>query len=122
MARRRLSLATTGLLGRNGERVERLHERLCRATITDPEALHANIAEIRERGWAISFEETNVGVWGVAVPLLDEHAEAVAALGLAGPSARLSPDEVIDHLERLREAAVELAMPLGLDVPELVWP
>ena len=46
----------------------------------------------------------------------------LGALGLAGPSARLSPDEVIDHLERLREAAVELAMPLGLDVPELVWP
>src|SRR5204862_5070630 len=97
-------------------------ERLCRATITDPEALHANLAEIRERGWAISFEETIIGVWGVAVPLLDEHDGVVAALGLAGPSARLSPDEVVDHLERLREAAVELAMPLGLDVPELAWP
>jgi IclR family acetate operon transcriptional repressor len=97
-------------------------ERLCRATITDPEALRANLAEIRERGWAISFEETNLGVWGVAVPLLDGQGEAVAALGLAGPSARLSPDEVVDHLERLGKAALELAMPLGLDVPELAWP
>ena len=97
-------------------------ERLCRATITDPEELRENLAEIRKRGWAISFEETNVGVWGVAVPLLEEYGGPVAALGLAGPSARLSPDEVVDHLERLREAAVELAMPLGLDVPELAWP
>ena len=56
------------------------------------------------------------------MPLLDEYGGPVAALGLAGPSARLSPDEVIDHLERLREAAVDLAIPLGLDVPELVWP
>jgi IclR family acetate operon transcriptional repressor len=97
-------------------------EQLCRATITDPEALRSNLAEVRERGWAISFEETNIGVWGVAVPLLDVHGAAVAAIGLAGPSARLSPEEVVDHLERLRDAAFELAMPLMLDVPELVWP
>ena len=97
-------------------------ERLCGATITDADALRANLAEVRERGWAISFEETNVGVWGVAVPLLDEDGTAVAAVGLAGPSARLSPDEVRDHLERLRDGAVEIAAPLGLDVPELRWP
>jgi len=97
-------------------------ERLCGATITDADALRANLAEVRERGWAISFEETNVGVWGVAVPLLDEDGTAVAAVGLAGPSARLSPDEVLDHLERLRDGAVEIAAPLGLDVPELRWP
>ena len=96
-------------------------ERVCRATLTDAEALRANLAEVRERGWAISFEETNVGVWGVAVPLLDEHGEAVTALGLAGPSARLAVEEVVDHVERLRDAAVEMAMRLGLDVPEPVW-
>jgi IclR family acetate operon transcriptional repressor len=97
-------------------------ERVCRATITNAEALRADLAEVRERGWAISFEETNVGVWGVAVPVLDEHGVAVSALGLAGPSARLSPEEVVDHVERLRDAAVELATPLGLDVPEPAWP
>ena len=97
-------------------------ERLCGATITDPEALRADLDEIRRRGWAISFEETNVGVWGVALPLVDEHGAAVAALGLAGPSARLSPEAVADHLERLRESAVEMAVPLGLEAPEFRWP
>jgi hypothetical protein len=29
---------------------------------------------------------------------------------------------VVDHVERLRDAAVELATPLGLDVPEPAWP
>jgi IclR family transcriptional regulator, acetate operon repressor len=97
-------------------------ERVCRATITDAVVLRANLAEARVRGWALSFEETNVGVWGVAVPLLDEHRLAVAALGLAGPSARLSPEEVGDHVERLGDAAAEMAAPLALDVPELTWP
>jgi IclR family acetate operon transcriptional repressor len=99
-----------------------LLERLCRATITDADALRANLAEVRECGWAISFEETNVGVWGVAVPLLDEDGTAIAAVGLAGPSARLSQDEVLDHLEHLRDGAVEITAPLGLEVPELRWP
>jgi DNA-binding IclR family transcriptional regulator len=97
-------------------------ERLCRATITDAEALRANLSDIRERGWAISFEETNVGVWGVALPLLDGHGLALAALGLAGPSARLSPEEIGAHLEQLRNGALAVAAPLGLAVPELTWP
>jgi IclR family acetate operon transcriptional repressor len=97
-------------------------ERLCRATITNSDTLQADLAEIRARGWAISFEETNVGVWGVAVPLLDAEGTAVAAVGLAGPSARLSQDEVLDHLERLREATLATGTPLGLEVPELTWP
>jgi DNA-binding IclR family transcriptional regulator len=97
-------------------------EQLCRGTITDARMLRSTLQEVRDRGWALSFEETNVGAWGVAVPLLDENRLAVAALGLAGPSARMSPEEVGDHLERLNGAAVELAAPLGLEVPELTWP
>jgi DNA-binding IclR family transcriptional regulator len=97
-------------------------ERLNRATITKPTALRANLREIRERGWAFSVEETNVGVWGVAVPLLAEHRLAAAALGLAGPSVRLSPEEVGAHLAQLRKGAVEMAAPLALAVPKLTWP
>jgi DNA-binding IclR family transcriptional regulator len=96
-------------------------DRLCRATITGGDALRADLAEVRARGWAISFEETNVGVWGVAVPLLDGSGTAVAAVGLAGPSARLLPNEVVDCLERLRDGAVEISVPVGLEVPELAW-
>lgn len=88
-------------------------ERLCRATITDPEALRGDLAEIRERGWAISFEETNVGVWGVAVPLIDGRGEVIASVGLAGPSARLSEAEVADHVRRLRAGTAEIARTLG---------
>jgi IclR family acetate operon transcriptional repressor len=93
--------------------VTRPLERLCRATITDAEALVGNLDEIRERGWAISFEETNVGVWGVAVPVLDRRGEIAASLGLAGPSARLSQPEVSDHVTRLQSAAAEIERLLG---------
>lgn len=89
-------------------------ERLCRATITDPQELRADLAQIRRRGWASSFEETNVGVWGLAVPILNGHGGVVGAVGLAGPSARLPRARVAEHLGRLRAGAEEIARALGV--------
>src|SRR5207245_4076976 len=93
-------------------------ERLCQATITSPATLRSELETIRNRGWASSFEETNIGVWGVAVPILDEHDGVVAAVGVAGPSARLSPKRIADDVARLNAGANELARALGLRVPE----
>jgi DNA-binding IclR family transcriptional regulator len=92
-------------------------ERLCRTTITEPGRLRADLERVRRRGWAISDEETNLGVWGVAVPLLDQRGLAAAALGLAGPSARRSEREVRSQVALLRAAAAGLAQGLGLSVP-----
>lgn len=94
-------------------------ERLCAATITDPAAIREELARIRRRGWAGSFEETNVGVWGVAVPVLDDDGEVVCAVGVAGPSARLSAKNVRTDIERVHAAALEIAAPFGLHVPPL---
>jgi DNA-binding IclR family transcriptional regulator len=95
-------------------------EQLWRATITEPGALRADAEQIRHRGWATSFEETNAGAWGLAVPVLDQAGGVVAGVGLAGPSARLSRDEMNTHLERLNRAAAEIAATLGLRAPALV--
>jgi DNA-binding IclR family transcriptional regulator len=92
-------------------------EPLCRATITDPDELRAGLAQIRRRGWASSFEETNVGVWGVAVPILDNHGWVIAGVGLAGPSARLPRARVAEYLPRLRAGATEIAKALGVQAP-----
>lgn len=94
-------------------------EHLCHATITDPQQLRDELATIRRRGWASSYEETNLGVWGVAVPLLNARGEVVCAVGIAGPSARLTPARVRDDVERAHEAALQIARTLGLTVPSL---
>jgi DNA-binding IclR family transcriptional regulator len=92
-------------------------EQLWRATITEPKAVRADTEQIRRRGWATSFEETNAGAWGLAVPVLDQTGGVVAGVGLAGPSARLSRDEANTHLERLHSAAAKIAATLGLRSP-----
>lgn len=94
-------------------------EELCHATITDPRSLREELDRIRDRGWAGSYEETNVGVWGVAVPVLNDDGGVVCALGVAGPSARLSPARVCEDIERVHRAALEVAGALGLKVPSV---
>ena len=94
-------------------------EHLCHSTITDPGLLREELATIRRRGWASSYEETNLGVWGVAVPVLSARGDIVCAVGIAGPSARLTPARVRDDVERTHVAALEIAHAVGLTVPEL---
>jgi DNA-binding IclR family transcriptional regulator len=91
-------------------------DRCCTATITSGLALRAELAAIRARGWASSYEETNVGVWGIAVPVLSP-ADVVCAVGIAGPSPRLSADRVRRDVALTHEAAAALARALGLSTP-----
>jgi len=104
------------------EEIERIAtgplEALCHATITDGELLRHELASIRTQGWASSFEETNIGVWGVAVPVLSPTGIA-CAVGIAGPSPRLSTGRVRRDLLLVHEAARSIATALGLRTPEI---
>ena len=96
-------------------------ERCCTATITTRPALRRELTMIRARGWARSYEETNVGVWGVAVPVLSAS-DVVCAVGIAGPSARLSVGRVGRDVGLTHEAAAAIARSLGLSVPPVTVP
>jgi DNA-binding IclR family transcriptional regulator len=92
-------------------------ERLCRNTITDPVLLREELDRIREAGWASSLEETNLGVWGLAVPILNDQSIVVCAVGIAGPSARLAPERIGELIHHIHERAEETARNLGDHVP-----
>ena len=91
-------------------------QRCCTATITTRAALRRELAAIRARGWASSYEETNVGVWGIAVPVLSK-ADVVCAVGIAGPSPRLTDTRVREDVRLTHEAATAIARALGLTAP-----
>ncbi len=81
-------------------------------TITDPEALRAALAEIRERGVAINREESSRGVLGVAAPVIDRDGTVVAALALAvARRSRSSPEAMAPAV---RTAALALGRTLGV--------
>jgi DNA-binding IclR family transcriptional regulator len=64
-------------------------ERLTDATVTDPARLRLECAQARKRGWAMTRDELEVGLSGVAAPVLGLHGDVVAALGISGPTQRL---------------------------------
>ena len=71
--------------------------RITENTIRSPETMWASIRVIRQRGWSFDDEEHLPGTRCVAAPIYDEHAEALGAISLAGPSSRL-PDGRIKQL------------------------
>lgn len=83
-------------------------ERLTRATLTDPEDLRHDGTRARKRGWALTEDELEVGLTGIAVPVRGMHADVVAALGISGPTPRL--EGRLDELGRhLSDHAAELS-------------
>jgi IclR family acetate operon transcriptional repressor len=88
-------------------------KRLCSNTITDPERLRQDLDSIRQRGWVASCEETDRGVWALAVGLIDEFDNSVAAIGVAGRYER-KPRQLRPWLALLSDAAAEVAAQLGI--------
>jgi len=59
-------------------------------TITSREALHADLADVRRRGYAVTTEELEPGLVAVAAPVYRDAATVVAALSVSGPASRLT--------------------------------
>jgi DNA-binding IclR family transcriptional regulator len=82
-------------------------ERPTEASLTDRDALRADLHRCRSRGWATTVDELEVGLAGVAVPVRGSRGQVVAALGVSGPTTRL--EDRFDELgRRLRKHASEL--------------
>jgi DNA-binding IclR family transcriptional regulator len=87
-------------------------ERPTPATITDPDALRRDGARSRERGWAVTRDELEIGLTGVAVPVHGIHGEVVASLGVSGPTPRLGGR--LDEIgRRLLDRSTALSALLG---------
>ncbi len=69
------------------------------ASLSDPGPLRADFKRTRSRGWAITVDELEVGLSGVAVPVRGTRDQVVAALGVSGPTQRL--EDRFDELGRL---------------------
>jgi DNA-binding IclR family transcriptional regulator len=54
-------------------------------TITDPDRLRAELAEVRTRGYATEQEELALGRGCIAVPIRARDGQVVAAMSLSGP-------------------------------------
>jgi DNA-binding IclR family transcriptional regulator len=79
---------------------------LTRLTLTDPAALRARLAEVRQAGFAWGLGEFAEGIDSVAAPIRDARGKAIAAIHVHGPAYRFpkAGDEA-----RVAEAVVDAA-------------
>jgi IclR family transcriptional regulator, KDG regulon repressor len=82
-------------------------------TNTDPEAFRRVLAEVRERGYAVENEESEVGMRALAAPIRNGSGEAVAAIGVAGPVPRLSDETLASFAPKVLEAAETISVRMG---------
>ncbi|MEV4177622.1 IclR family transcriptional regulator [Nonomuraea sp. NPDC049709] len=86
-------------------------ERYTAQTVTS--AAELRLDEIRERGWAATVEELEVGLNAVAAPIRGADGSVVAAVSASGPSYRLTPDRLPEVGELLAEGAREISQRIG---------
>jgi IclR family transcriptional regulator, acetate operon repressor len=79
-------------------------------TITDAEALHAELALTRARGYALDEEEMEAGVRCVAIGM---PGTAPMAVSVSGPAARMTDDLIEAAASALRATVAELRQQLG---------
>lgn len=78
-------------------------------TINNIERLLAELAEVRQRGWAMNDQETMMGHRSIAVPLITGSGPLAAALGVGCDVARVSVEQMTaDFLPKLRKAATAI--------------
>lgn len=62
-------------------------------TLTDPDALRAELANIRRKGYAEDCGENEEGARCFGAPIFDHRGEAIAAISVSGPESRLGDDK-----------------------------
>jgi IclR family transcriptional regulator, acetate operon repressor len=90
-------------------------ERFTDRTRTGAEALLADLALTRARGFAVDDEEKNDGMRCVAAPIFNATGEPVAGISISGPSARVTPARIPAIGTEVRRAADALSTALGAD-------
>lgn len=83
-------------------------------TITDREAMRAELEKVHEQGYAFDDEEMDLGVRCIAAPIRDYTRRIVGAISISGPTMRVSNARIESELVPLvLKASDELSTRLG---------
>jgi len=87
-------------------------EKLTPNTLTEKSELEAELAEASRRGFAVSYDESELGVGAVAAPIraatIDGETECVGCVSLGAPTSRMSREDFVAIGPRVIETAEHL--------------
>ncbi|MPS25685.1 IclR family transcriptional regulator [Pigmentiphaga sp.] len=84
-----------------------------RLSLPDGDALRKELAGVLKLGYAINRGEWRERIGGLAAPVFNRYGKAIAAIGISGPTDRLTPKRMRDHAQRVCEAARRVSEKLG---------
>ncbi len=82
-------------------------------TITDPEVLRAELARIRDLGWAASPGESVVGVNALAAPVFAGGGVMVGTIAILGSVQFIRPQPSEEQIAQVRQSARRISARLG---------
>jgi IclR family acetate operon transcriptional repressor len=77
-------------------------------TITTEEGLFAELSEVRERGFSLNIEEEVKGINAVGIPVLSETDDALGAVSVSGPTARMQHERLTGELLNIVQDGVNV--------------
>lgn len=81
-------------------------------TITDPEGIFEELRRVKERGYAVDFEEYEYNVVCLAGPIYNHEGRVEASIGISGPKIRLE-DRVDELGSMVRDISRRVSTLLG---------
>jgi DNA-binding IclR family transcriptional regulator len=82
-------------------------------TLTSRTKLEKNLTEARERGYAVTLEELEIGLHAVAAPIRSHDGEVIAALSASGPAYRFTEERLHELAPALLKGAQEISHRMG---------
>lgn len=93
-------------------------ERLTPQTKTNPDDIEQELYQIRRSNVAIDDRESREYIRCTAAPVFDGRSEVVAALGISGPSSRMTIERLTELQRLVRKTAQDISADIGWTRPD----
>lgn len=87
--------------------------RFTEKTIYTLTSLLEELARVRQQGYALDWEENEVGIRCIAAPVTDSNCTVVASVGVSGPSVRVTDDKRDTLIQHVKNAANDISRSVG---------
>ncbi len=85
-------------------------EKLTKFTITNINDLNNELQKVKRNGYATIVDELETGLIAVAVPIVNEFGNVVAALSISGPSTRINQNRINEFITILKNEINKIAV------------
>jgi DNA-binding IclR family transcriptional regulator len=82
-------------------------------TITDPEAVRAEVEAVRSQGWATAVDAVQIGVNALAAPVFDHRGDWRGAVALVGATQFIPGRPGAELIAQVKDAAADASRRLG---------